>query len=139
MRVKNDAAASANDGENEYHWKAGSTVEVPDNFAAELFTIADGGFYDPKNFTEVDPAGAFTEVDPHEGPNTEPGGVVDDPKAVLTEVPPASDPIDANTGRPASENHEFDATEAQRAEDALDAIKEGTTPDKAAPKRGAKK
>lgn len=136
MKVKNDNAAGATDAEgNTYEWKAGSTVEVPDAFAAELFAIADGGFYDPKEFTEVDPT-AIVEVDPYlGGVNTEPLAVVEEPEDVLKDLPAPGDLVEAQTGKLASELADDSGLGEHAHDEDRDAkVEEGQANDK--PKRG---
>ncbi len=43
MQVKNDKAAAAAG----FSWSPGDVVEVPDDVAAQLIAVQDGGFYNP--------------------------------------------------------------------------------------------
>lgn len=76
MHITNDkpAGAPAFGNEGPFAWKGGDTVEVPDEFAAQLLAIADSGFRVPEGkhvHAEVDPAETLSEVDPA-GEVTEP-------------------------------------------------------------------
>lgn len=68
MKLCNDKAASAPGG---YEWKGGDCVDVPDDEAAALLAIKDGGFYvsDPKHKVAPDPEPELAPSHPHEQPS----------------------------------------------------------------------